>query len=45
MLELLGMLRTPSLQSLLGQLWPRVVAPERALFIGQIELNRVLMLN
>ena len=36
---------TPSLPSLQGPLCPRVVAPDRALFIGQIELNCVLMLN
>ena len=28
-----------------GQLWPRVVAPERVLSMGQIELNCVLMPN
>ena len=36
---------TPSLPSLLGPLWPRVVAPHRVLPIGQIELNCILMLN
>ena len=40
-----GMQSTPSLPSLPGPLWPGVVAPDRALSIGQIELNYVLMLN
>ena len=44
-LELWGMRSTPSLPSLLGLLWPRVVAPDRVLCIGQIELNCVLTLN
>ena len=39
MLELWGMQSTPSLPSLPGPLWPRVVAPDRALSMGQIELN------
>ena len=38
MLEILGMCSTPSLLSLPGQLWPRVVAPDRVLLMGQIEL-------
>ena len=28
-----------------GPLWPRVAAPDRVLYMGQIELNCVLMLN
>ena len=36
---------TPSLPSLPGLLWPGVVAPDIVLSMGQIELNRVLMLN
>ena len=31
------MLSTSSLPSFLGLLWPRVVAPDRVLFMGQIE--------
>ena len=35
-----------SLLSLLpGPLWPRVVAPDMVQYIGQIELNCILMLN
>ena len=45
MLELWGMQSTLSLPLLPGPLWPGVVAPDRILFIGQIELNCVLMLN
>ena len=45
MLELWGMRSTPSLPSLPGSLWPGVVAPDRVLSVGQIELNCVLMLN
>ena len=45
MLELWGMRSTPSLLSLPGSLWPRVVAPDRILSMGQIELNCILMLN
>ena len=44
MLELWGMLSTPSLPLLPGLLWPEVVAP-RVLSMGQIELNCELMLN
>ena len=36
---------TTSLPSLPGPLWPGVVAPERVLSMGQIELNSVFMLN
>ena len=45
MLELWGMRSTPSLPSLPGLLLPGVVAPDRALLMGQIELKSVLMLN
>ena len=33
------MVRFQSLPLLSGQLWPEVVAPDRALSMGQIELN------
>ena len=39
MLELWGMSSTPSLPLLSGSLWPEVVAPDRVLFTGQIELT------
>ena len=45
MLELWGMQSIPSLPSLPGPLWPGVVAPDRVLSTGQIELNCVLVLN
>ena len=45
MLDLWGMQSTPSLLSLPGPLWPKVVAPNRVLSMGQIELNCILMLN
>ena len=45
MLELWGMLSTPSLPSLTGPLWPGVVAPDRVLSVGQIELSYVLVLT
>ena len=45
MLELWGMQCTPLLPSLPGPLCSGVVAPDRVLSIGQIELNCVLMLN
>ena len=45
MLELWGMWSTSSLPSLPGPLWPGVVAPDRVLSMGQIELNCVLVLN
>ena len=45
MLELWGMQSTPSMPSLPGSLWYGVVAPDRVLFMGQIELNCVLMLS
>ena len=36
---------TPSLLSLAGPLWPKVVASDRVLSMVQIEVNCVLMLN
>ena len=45
MLEPWRMQSTPSLPSLPGPLWPGVVAPDRALSMGQIELKCVLILN
>ena len=48
MLELWGVLSTPSLPSLPGPLWPEVVAPNRTklcIYVDQIELNCVFMLN
>ena len=45
MVELWGMWSTPLLTSLLGPFWPGVIAPDRVLSIGQIELNYGLMLN
>ena len=45
MLELWGMRSTLSLPSLPGLLGPGVVAPNRALSMGQMELNCALMLN
>ena len=45
MLELWGMRSTSLLPLLLGSLWPRVVAFDRFLSMGQIELNCVPMLN
>ena len=45
MLELWGMRSTPSLPSVPGLLWLWVVALDRVLSMGQIELNCVLMLN
>ena len=38
MLELWGTQSTPSLPKLLDPLWPQVVAPNRVLSMGQIEL-------
>ena len=35
----------PSLPSLPGPRWPRVVAPNRVLSMGQIEQNCIHMLN
>ena len=45
MLEIWGMWSTPSLPLLLGPLLPRVVAPDRVLSMGQIELKCALILN
>ena len=45
MLELWGTRSTPSLPLLPGPLWLGVVAPDRVLSMGQIELNCVPMLN
>ena len=45
MLELWGMKSTPSLLLLPGPPWPGMVAPDRALSRGYIELNCILMLN
>ena len=45
MMELCGMQSTATLPSLPGSLRPTVVAPDRVLSVGQIELNSVLMLN
>ena len=45
MLELRGMQSNPLLPSLLGRLWPWVVAPDRVLSMGRIELNCVHMPN
>ena len=45
MLEIWGMWGTSLLPSLLGPLWLGVVAPDRVLSMGQIELNCILMLN
>ena len=41
MLDLWGMQSTPLLPSLPATLWPGVVAPNRRLSMGEIELNRV----
>ena len=38
MLELCRLQSTPLLSSLPGPLWPRVIAPDRILSMGQIEL-------
>ena len=43
MLELWGRQSIPSLPSLLGPLWPGMVAPNRVLSMDQIELNCVLI--
>ena len=45
MLEISGMERTPLLPSLPGLLWPGVVAPDRLISMGPIELNCVFILN
>ena len=43
MLDLWGMWNMLLLPSLQGLLWPRVVAPDSLLSIGQIELKCILM--
>ena len=45
MVELWGMRNTPSLPSFPGPLCPRVVAPDKVLYMDQIERNCVLILN
>ena len=45
MQELCKMQSTSLLTSFAGPLWLEVVAPDMVLSMGQIELNRVLMLN
>ena len=45
MLDFWGMQSTLLLPSLPGPLWAKVLAPDRVLSMGQIELNCVLMLN
>ena len=45
MQDLWGMRSTPPLPSLPGPFCPGVVAPDRALSLGQIELNCVIMQN
>ena len=45
MLELWGMQSIPLLPSLPCPLGTEVVTPDRVLFMGQIGLNSVLMLN
>ena len=45
MLELWEMQSTPLLPLLPGPHWSGVVAPDRLISLGQIELNCVIMLN
>ena len=45
MLELWGMQSTPSLPSLPGPHWPRVVAPDKGPIYGLNRTNGILMLN
>ena len=45
MLEFWRVWCTSLLLLLPGPLWPKVVAPDRVLYMGQIELNCVLMVN
>ena len=45
MLERWGRWSTPSLPALPDPLWPRVMAPEKDISMGQIELNCVLILK
>ena len=44
-LELWGVRSSPSLAPLPGPLWPGMVAPDRILSIGPIELKYILVLN
>ena len=44
-LEFWGIRSTPSMPSLPSPLWPRVVASNRVLFMGQIDLNSNLILK
>ena len=45
MLKIWGIQSTPVLPSLPGPLWLKIVAPDRILSMGKIELNCILMLN
>ena len=45
MLELWEMQSTPLIASLIGSLWPGVIAPERVLSMSQQGLKCVLMLK
>ena len=45
MVELWGIQSNPLLLSLPGPLWTKEATPYRVLFMGQIELNSVLMVN
>ena len=45
MLDFWGMGSTASLPSHPGPLWPGVVAPDRIIYMDQIEINCVLMPN
>ena len=45
MMKLWGMQSTPLLPTLPSPLWSGVVAPDRVLSMGQIELNCVPMLD
>ena len=45
MLKIWRIRSTPSLLSLLGRIWPGLVALDGVLTMGQIELNWVLILN
>ena len=42
MLKFWGMWSTPSLPSLPGPLWLGVIAPDKVLSMGQIELNCIV---
>ena len=45
MVDLWGMQSTPSMPLLPDPLWAGMVAPDKVLSMGQIELNCLLMLN